>query len=175
MNIMWGVPQSIFGSANQTVGTTANWKPRLIPHWQSYCPQARPVKQCKHISILHEVNECLILRVFSFQGCSIVCEIFHVNDWLYTGARKWVLIKKIKTSSLPLSWPGFKPIISWAQYQTEHQMWNNVPLPLSHDLTDLIDSLPAAAACWSRHCVHMCSEPTSPTNEQVTSGLDISH
>ena len=37
--------ESIFGPTNHTAGSTANWRPCPIPHWESGCQQARVVKQ----------------------------------------------------------------------------------------------------------------------------------
>ena len=37
--------QSLFRPANHKSMMPANWRPCLIPHWQSYCHQARTVSQ----------------------------------------------------------------------------------------------------------------------------------
>ena len=39
--------QSIFRQTNYKRAMPANWRPCLIPHWQSYCHQARTMKQSR--------------------------------------------------------------------------------------------------------------------------------
>ena len=39
--------QSILRSSNNKSAMSTNWRPCLIPHWQSYCHQARAVQQSR--------------------------------------------------------------------------------------------------------------------------------
>ena len=45
MHQLWGFPQFVFRSTNDTADSTADWRPCLITHWLSYYHQVRTVKQ----------------------------------------------------------------------------------------------------------------------------------
>ena len=70
MHCMWGVPQSIFGSANHTANNSANRRPCLIAHWQSYCHQVRTVKQS--MSVLTHGWQSAALRNYKCKDIKIV-------------------------------------------------------------------------------------------------------